>query len=326
MRADRLLSILMLLQSYGQITAKDLAQRLEVSERTIYRDMESLSGSGIPVLAERGSSGGWRLLEDYQTTLTGLKESEIQALFVPSSTRLLNDLDLTKTEEEAKNKLLAALPSNYRQNAKDVWQRIHIDTSSWRQRTEKIASFETLKHAIWQKKKLLIQYERADGKTVERLVEPLGLVAKGSVWYFVASTDDNIRNYRVSRIQSAVPTEESFFRPDDFNLAKYWEQSTKEFIKKLPKYEVKAEVSPSILPRLKFTGRFVQIIEMDKPNEDGWIPVKLCFETEEEASGYALGFGDQMKVVEPHNLQDQVLKMAEAAVKLYKISPHGENF
>ncbi|MEC1532445.1 YafY family protein [Bacillus haynesii] len=211
MRGDRLISILLMLQAQGQMTAKELAERLEVSERTIYRDMEALSGAGIPVVAERGINGGWSLLDDYQTTLTGLKESEIHALFVPLSEQLLDDLGLTRISEEARNKLIASLPSVYRQNAKDVWNRIYIDTRSWRHKKEKAASFEVLKEAIWKDQKLKIVYQRADGQTAARIVAPLGLVAKGSNWYLIASKENGeIRNYRASRIQSAIPVRETF--------------------------------------------------------------------------------------------------------------------
>lgn len=314
-----MVSILLLLQTHGQMTAKELAERLEVSERTIFRDMDALSGTGIPVVAERGKNGGWSLLEDYQTNLTGLKESEIQTLFVSPSAHLLDDLGLTRTSEEARNKLIASLPSIYRENAKGVWNRIHIDTSSWRKQKEKTASFEVIKEAIWKEHKLRITYQRADGKTDDRNVEPLGLVAKGDLWYLIAAKENgDIRNYRASRIQSAVPLDEMFVRPIDFNLAQYWNSSTKAFIKKLPSYEVKVEVTPSTLSRLTFTGRFARVLEIgDKTNKD-WIPVTLSFDTEEEAKGYLLGFTDQVKVIEPTDLYQKILKMAEAAVTFYR--------
>ncbi|MGY4690035.1 helix-turn-helix transcriptional regulator [Salibacterium sp. K-3] len=317
MRGDRLVSILLLLQSQGQMTAKELAEKLEVSERTIYRDMEALSGTGIPVLAERGKNGGWSLLEDYQTNLTGLKESEIRALFVPSSTQLLDDLGLARTSEEARNKLIASLPSIYRENAKDVWNRIHVDMTTWFEQKEKMVAFEVLKKAIWNEHKLQIEYQRADGKTNERVIKPLGLVAKGSRWYFIASKEnDDIRIYRASRVRSATPVEETFERPKDFNLVQYWESSTKAFIESLPRYEVWVEVAPSILAWLKFSGQFVQIVE--SRDQEGWIPVKLSFDTEDEAKGYILGFADQIKVIEPKGLHDKILEMAEAAVAFYK--------
>ncbi|PWA07628.1 YafY family transcriptional regulator [Pueribacillus theae] len=319
MRGDRLVSILLLLQTHGRMTAKELAEKLEVSERTIYRDMDALSGAGIPVFADRGKNGGWSLLEGYRTTLTGLKEAEIRALFVPSSEQLIDDLGLTHSSEEARNKLIASLPSIYRENAKDMWNRIHIDTSTWRGRKEKIASFEVLKDAIWKKNKLKINYQRADGNMLNRIVNPLGLVAKGSRWYFIASKDNgDIRNYRASRIQSAVAMDDTFERPENFNLAQHWKSSTEAFLENLPKCEVCVEVAPSILPRLTFTGRFVQIVEIGTKGQGDWIPVKLSFDTEEEALGYILGFADQIRVVKPEELHDKIVKMAKSVVASYK--------
>ena len=319
MRGDRLISILLLLQTRGQMTAKELAERLEVSERTIYRDMDALSGAGIPVVAERGQNGGWSLLDDYQTDLTGLKETEISTLFISPSTHLLGDLGLTRTSEEARNKLIASLPSSYREQAKDVWNRIHIDTSSWRKQKEKTASLEVIKEAIWKESKLGISYQRADGETDDRVVEPFGLVAKGDLWYLVACKENgDIRNYRVSRIHSATLLAETFTRPVGFDLAQYWTSSTQSFIRRLPSFEVKVEVSPHIISRLTFSGRFARVLEVGEGNGVSWIPATLSFDTEEEAKGYLLGFADQVRVREPDDLQQKLLEMAEAAVSFYR--------
>ncbi|MGP4081157.1 helix-turn-helix transcriptional regulator [Pseudalkalibacillus sp. R45] len=319
MRGDRLVSIVLLLQSHGRLTAAELAEKLEVSERTIYRDLEALSGTGIPVIAERGRNGGWSLLENYRTTLTGLKESEIRTLFLSPSTQLLEDLGLTRTSEEARNKLIASLPSEYRGKAKEVWNRIHIDTSTWRDRKEKIMTFDVMKNAIWNNCKLKINYQTAEGKATERLVEPLGLVAKGSRWYLIAcKADGEFRNFRASRIEYAEPTDEQFERPADFDLATYWKSSTKAFIEKLPTYSVWVEAAPSILPRMKFTGRFVQKIEAGSETGEGWTPIKLSFDTKEEAISYILGFADQIKVIEPKELKTEILSAAEATVRFYK--------
>jgi predicted DNA-binding transcriptional regulator YafY len=313
-----MVSILLLLQAQGQMTAKQLAESLEVSERTINRDMEALSSAGIPVLAERGKSGGWKLLDGYQTKLTGLKESEIQSLFVSLPAPLLHDLGLTQTYKDANGKLLAALPVGLRESAKSVWNRIHIDMSTWRQQQEKIAVFETLKTAVWQDHKLQIEYKRMDGKINTYLVQPLGLVAKGSKWYFIASKEnEELRSYRASRIRSAVPCEETFERPKDFDLAQYWSRATKAFVESLPSFEVQVEVTAKMLPRLTFENRVVPLIEMENNNKD-WIPVKLSFHTEDEAKSYILGFANQIKVIEPKEMQEQILKMAEATVAFYK--------
>jgi predicted DNA-binding transcriptional regulator YafY len=319
MRGDRLVSILLLLQSNGQMTAGELADKLEVSERTIYRDMDALSGTGIPVIAERGKNGGWSLLEDYQTDLTGLKESEIRALFVSHSAHLLEDLGLTRTSEEARNKLIASLPSTYRENAKDVWNRIHIDTRSWRRQKEKAASFEILKQAIWKENRLKISYQRADGETADRLVAPLGLVAKGDLWYLIAAKENgDIRNYRASRIHHAESTAETFKRPENFDLAEYWNSSTKAFIKNLPIYEVKVEAAPSIVSRLTFSGRFARILDIGTENKAGWVPATISFDTEGEAAAYLLGFADQVKVIEPAGLRSKIRQMAERTMTFYE--------
>lgn len=319
MRGDRLVSILLLLQTHGRMTAKELAEKLEVSERTIHRDMDALSGTGIPVVAERGQNGGWSLLEDYRTDLTGLKEAEIRALFLSPSVQLLDDLGLTRTTEEARNKLIASLPSTYRENAQDVWNRIHIDTSSWRKQKDKTTSLEIIKEAIFQENMLKISYERADGETNDRSVEPLGLVAKRDLWYLVASKENgDIRNYRVSRIHHAEKLDETFKRPQGFNLSQYWSSSTTSFIKKLPSFEVKVEVSPDALSRLTFTGRFARVLEVGERSGAAWIPVTLSFDTEEEAKGYLLGFADLVKVIEPADLTEKILKMAEATVSFYR--------
>ncbi|MDX8363190.1 YafY family protein [Cytobacillus sp. IB215316] len=318
MRADRLISILLLLQNKGKLTTKQLAQELEVSERTIHRDMEALSISGIPVIAERGKSGGWTLLDKYKTNLTGLKHNEIMSLLISPSLQLLTDLGLAKDWHEARQKILASVPSTYEQNTNDIWNRIHVDTSTWRQSTEKIESFKTMQQAIWDEKKLHIKYERADGQCVERIVNPLGLVAKGSTWYLVAHSNGKFRNYRASRMQSATLTKEEFDRPNDFNLAHFWRSSTTEFINSLPRYEVNVEVSPHIIQRIKFPGRFVQILQVETPLENGWIPVILSFDAEQEAKEYILGFGDQIKIIHPKSLKKQIYDMAKAVVNFYE--------
>src|SRR5215470_10238863 len=160
MRADRLLSIVLLLQAHRQLTSRTLAQRLEVSERTIHRDMEALSGAGIPVVAERGSGGGWSLLGEYRTDLTGLNETEIQSLFVNQSPKVLADLKLQKASEAALLKLLAALPAMYRSGAERARQRIYIDSAGWSRNEESVPNLQLVQEAIWTERKLRIIYER----------------------------------------------------------------------------------------------------------------------------------------------------------------------
>ena len=178
MRADRLLSILLLLQVHRRITARDLAKRLEVSERTIHRDMEALSVAGVPVVAGRGTGGGWGLLEAYRTNLTGLNEAEIQAIFLSGPPRLLADLGLDKAAQAALIKLLAALPSLSRHNAEEIRQRIYVDAAGWRQPGETIPFLPRLQEAISLERALRFNYLHGYGIVVERLIKPLVWVSR----------------------------------------------------------------------------------------------------------------------------------------------------
>jgi len=325
MRADRLLSILLLLQVHHRRTARELARRLEVSERTIYRDMEALSGVGIPVVAERGGGGGWALLDEYRTNLTGLNEAEIRALFLAKPARLLADLGLDKAAEAALIKLLAALPGGQRRDAEYIRQRIHVDAAGWRRSEEAVPFLPTLQEAIWRERKLYLSYQRDDSRGLsatnpfERLADPLGLVAKGSVWYLVAAVEGEARTYRVSRVQDARLTGEPCLRPPDFDLAAYWAQSSAEFLANLPRYPATVRVAPEVLARLRYVWRYARIERVDPPDEAGWARVAVIFEVEEEACACVLSLGPQVEVLEPPELRRQVIDLAERTVALYAL-------
>jgi len=315
MRADRLLSILLLLQVHRRITAGELARRLEVSERTIHRDMEALGTAGIPVVAERGIGGGWSLLGEYRTNLTGLNKAEIQAVFLAGPSRLLADLGLDKASDAALIKLLAALPSTSRDDAEYIRQRIHIDISGWHRPDESIPFLPTIQEAIWRERKLLMTYNRGGGcDPVERLVDPLGLVAKGSVWYLVAAVDGDLRSYRVSRIRKASATSEAAVRPDGFDLEGYWQQSSAVFKNSLPRYQAVLRVAADVLPRLGYAGRFARIEQVGPPDRDGWSEVTMRFQFEHEACEYVLSFGDRIIALEPDGLKQKVVEMAARVI------------
>lgn len=322
MRADRLLSILLLLQVHQSVTARELAERLEVSERTIYRDMEALSTAGIPVTAERGAGGGWMLLEEYRTNLTGLNPAEIQALFLTKPARLLADLGLDKAAEAGLIKLLAALPAMHRRDAEYIRQRIHVDATGWNQTEEDLSFLPTLQEALWQECKLLVTYQRNDGVNVERLVDPLGLVAKGSIWYLIAAVEGEARTYRVSRIQGARVTDQSCLRPPGFDLAAYWARSSAQFKANLPRYAAIVRVDPAILPRLEYAGKSARIEQIHPPDADSWRKVFIQFEIEEQACAYVLGFGPQIEVLEPPELREKVINLAEGVLTLYAQRRH----
>ena len=321
MRADRLLSILLLLQVHRRMTAHELARRLEVSERTIYRDMEALSAAGIPVTAERGAGGGCILLEAYRTNLTGLNEAEIQTLFLTRPARLLADLGLNQASEAALIKLLAALPSMRRRDAEYVRQRIHVDVAGWHQAEEAVPCLPTLQEAVWQERKLYLTYQRNDGTIVERLVDPLGLVAKGSAWYLVAAVEDELRTYRVSRMHAARVTDQACVRPQGFDLAAYWAQSSAQFIANLPRYAVTVRMAAGVLQRVYRAGGYARVEQAGPPDEDGWIKLHFLFDTEEVACGYLLSFGTQVEVVEPQELRERIIDLAASVVAFYAQRP-----
>ncbi len=318
MRADRLLSIMLNLQVHSRLTARELARKLEVCERTIHRDMEALCTAGVPVVAERGTRGGWMLMEGYRTNLTGLNEAETQTLFLLKPSQLLADLGLNKASEAALVKLLAALPALSRHSAEYARQRIHVDVTGWSRTEETVPHLHTLQEAIWRERKLFFIYGQSAECTVERLVDPLGLVAKGSVWYLVAAVEDGlVRSYRVSRIQDVRVTDQPAVRPTDFDLAAYWKESSQKFKAHLPRYHMTARVHPSILPRLRYAGRFAHVEQASEADADGWVRVSLRFDAEEMACEYALSFGAQLEVLEPAALREKVIQMAESVISFY---------
>jgi predicted DNA-binding transcriptional regulator YafY len=317
MRADRLLSILLLLQVHRRMTAGELAKRLEVSERTIHRDMEALSGAGIPVVAERGVGGGWNLLEKYQTNLTGLNEAEIQTLFLTRPAHLLADLGLHQAAEAALIKLLAALPSMSRRDAEFVRQRIYVDTTGWHPTQEDNSCLPILQQAIWKERKLALTYQRGD-TSFDRVVEPLGLVAKGNAWYFIAAADGDIHTYRVSRVQDASITEETCVRPQNFDLAAYWAQSSSNFVAALPQFPVTVRIAPDVLEHIYHAGRYARIDRADPPDGEGWITMRLLFEMEEAACGYLLTFGTRVEILEPLALREKVIQLAKEMLAFYR--------
>jgi predicted DNA-binding transcriptional regulator YafY len=317
MRADRLLSIMLNLQVHRRLTARELAQKLEVCERTIHRDMEALCTAGVPVVAERGMNGGWMLMEGYRTNLTGLNDAETQTLFLLKPSQLLTDLGLNKASEAALIKLLASLPVLSRHSAEYARQRIHVDVTGWNREAESVPHLHTLQEAIWHERKIFFTYGQSAECLVERQADPLGLVAKGSVWYLVAAVEGDIRSYRVSRIQDVTVLDQPFVRPNDFDLAAHWEQSSQKFKAHVPRYQATARVHPSIFPRLRYAGRFAHVEPTGHTDAEGWPHVSLRFDAEEMACEYALSFGPQLEILEPLALREKVIQMALSVVDFY---------
>jgi predicted DNA-binding transcriptional regulator YafY len=288
--------------------------------------MEALSVSGIPVVAERGSNGGWSLLGEYRTNLTGLNEAEIQSLFVTQPPKLLADLRLKKASEGALLKLLAALPAMYRQGAEQARRRIHIDTAGWSRQEEAVPLLPLLQEAIWSERKLRFTYQRGPGcHDVVREVDPLGLVAKGSAWYLVAGVGGEVRSYRISRMSQAQVLDQPCVAPAGFDLAAYWEQSTTAFKTALPNYVAQFRVSPDVFLRLRFAGRFARVGDTAEKDLDGWLRISVGFDVEEMAVEYALSFGAKLEVLEPRSLREKVIAAAQEVVKFYEPQMNTDN-
>ncbi len=251
MRADRLLSLLILLQSRGRMTARELAEQLEVSERTIYRDMEALGIAGIPVCAERGPGGGCFLLDGYQTKLTGLNAVEVRALFLFQMARPLADLGLSKALDDAMLKLSAALSTEQRSNAEQVRQRIHLDIENWQQDDPSVSHLSTIQEAVWHDRKLLIQYDEGCKLCQQHLIEPYGLVSKANSWYVVAAIAGEQCVFSVSRISTVALSEEHFTRSETFDLSSFWAA----YCTQIAQYAKKTTATGVQHPALRATAR-----------------------------------------------------------------------
>lgn len=318
MRADRLIRIMVLLQNNTKMTTKELASELGVAERTILRDMDALTLSGIPVVAERGKTGGWRLMDHFRSQLSGLKLQDMKALFILPSEKMLEDLGVQIDEGDLRSNLLASLPSSIKAEGRQYLEKLYVDTSTWKSSKAKSDVFLVVQKALWEDRKLNITYQKPDGSSSERVVCPLGLVAKGSVWYLVTLNEDReYRNLRLSRIVQAASVDEAFTRPEQFSLSDYWKQSTSDFVGALPSYKVEVLVARAIINRLTFTDKFVNILAVGTEQSDGWIPVTLDANTEQEAIAYVLGYGGAMKLVQPQALIEKIVQQAKAVSEMY---------
>jgi predicted DNA-binding transcriptional regulator YafY len=237
MRATRLVSLLLLLQTRGRLTAPELAERLEVSVRTIHRDIESLAAAGVPVEAIRGPAGGYRLPGGYRTRLTGLTADEAEALFAAGMPGPAAELGLGGELAAARLKVLAALPAELQERATRAQRLFHLDTRGWFRAEDRVPQLPALAAAVWRGCRVRIRY-REGRRVVRRTLDPLGLVLKGGAWYLVAHRAAGMRVYRISRVVSVRHLEEELRRPRGFDLARYWEQWSREFEEGFPRVEV----------------------------------------------------------------------------------------
>ncbi len=324
MRADRLISILLLLQMHERLTTHQLSQELGVSRRTIQRDMEALSTSGVPVFADRGNGGGWSLLDDYRVQLNGLKEPEIQALFLSQPTRIIESLGLKEAFQAATIKLLTALPERARRDAELTRQRLYIDGAGWFSREEAVTTLPHLQEAIWESRRCQMWYQRSDDELIERIVEPLGLVAKGTIWYLVAQANGEARTYRISRIQKVIVTEERFSYPDNFNLTEYWKSSVKALKTHLPRYVVNVLIRNDAIELLRTISRYAHIEKIAASQLEEWLEAEIDFETIEEALSTIFLMGEKTRVIQPKELRDRLIELAKIALNQAENATQGQ--
>lgn len=315
MKAHRLLSILLQLQAHRRLTARELAERLEVSVRTVQRDMEALCAAGVPVFALRGATGGWQLDEGWRTRVPGLEEPELQALLM-AQPGVLGDAHLARAARGALDKLIAALPGALRQRAASIRQRLHVDPIGWFGAPEDLTLLPVVQDAVAHDRKLAMRYRRAGKELVDRTVDPLGLVAKGGIWYLVADTPAGLRTYRVSRIERATLLDEPCQRPAQFDLATYWQSSTEEFRRGLERYEVILRLEPRAVASLRCWRRIEPVAREGGSDADGWVTARVGFEDEKQARFVVLGLGPRAEVVAPAELRDAVVADLAAAVEL----------
>ncbi len=322
MRADRLLSIVLLLQTSGGMTAQTLARQLEVSERTIYRDIEALSIAGIPIYTLPGINGGVFLDEGYRGTLAGLKSDEAQAMVLASRSGPLEDLGMDKAASGLLVKLLAALPAAQRDAAERLRRRIFIDPDGWFHSNERVPFLQILHKMVWEDRVIELRYQRPDGEPTQRELQPYALIAKANVWYLIGKqADGEMRTFRVSRIQDVQPKEICFEREDGFNLTSYWQEQCQLFERQMLEgdepCDVLVRVEPSAL-RVFVSDLSGQYERFPDPDENGWIRLKISFTSPGSAQMRVLSYGKRVEVLDPAWMRERVARELEELVRMYQ--------
>ncbi|MEU3913865.1 WYL domain-containing protein [Streptomyces sp. NPDC029721] len=327
MRADRLLSLLLLLQSRGRMTAPELAAELEVSVRTVYRDVEALGASGVPVCVDRGPAGGYRLMDGYRTRLTGLTDAEAGSLFLAGAPGPARDLGLGAVVATARLKLEAALPAALADRARLVQDRFHLDTPAWFRDADPVPHLAEVARAVWEQRTLRAEYRRWSGELRLRELHPLGLVLKGGIWYLVAgvaSMAGSPRTYRVSRLLSVAETGGTFERPAGFDLAAHWEESSRRLESALHQETALLRISPRaqrLLP-MQFGAPGARALEgAGAPDAEGWVEVELSVEARAVAVGDLLRLGPEAEVLGPPELRAAVAEAVGVLAARYARRP-----
>lgn len=329
MRASRLVELLLLLQTRGRLTAPELARSLEVSVRTVHRDVEALSAAGVPVVAERGRLGGYRLLDGYRTRLTGLTPGEARALLIAGApTRAAVGLGLGDVMAATQLKLLAALPDPLRAQAAAVRERFHLDPSGWEHRPAEPPQLPQVVRALWDRRRLRVTYRRWGPTDVERLLDPLGVVLKVGNWYLVARAESGdgagpaVRTYHVGRLLAVEVLAETFERPAGFDLEAAWEESQDGYAERVFRHWVDVRVSPQGLDLLGLLGPYpAQRARAlaGPPESDGWVTTRIPLESARHAETSLLRLGAQVQVLGPEPVRQRLAEIAHGLAGLYPV-------
>ncbi|HEY4202975.1 MAG TPA: YafY family protein [Devosiaceae bacterium] len=321
MRASRLLTIMMLLQTRGRLSAEFLAGELEVSVRTVYRDVDQLSAAGVPIYAETGRNGGFALLEGWRTRLTGLTAPEAKALFLSGLPGPAAELGLGNEVAAAELKLLAALPEDWQQEARRMSSRFHLDPKGWFQPGRIHEHLQAVAGAVWGERRIAVRYESWT-QVADRTLDPLGLVLKGGTWYVVARRDGVARTYRMSSIVALIVTEERFERPRDFDLAEFWASTTEQFERDIYVGRARVRASEAGRKRLMDISQTVRnAVEAAaiEPDAEGWAELTIPIEEPRWAAQEMLKIGPDIEVLEPKELRERLAEIIGRMGRMYGV-------
>lgn len=313
--------MVLLLQSRPGMTAAELASELEVSERTVARDAQALSEAGVPVYAERGRAGGYRLVGGYRTGLTGLAREEAEALFLSGLPSALREMGLADAASAARLKVSAALTPALRDAPAGAGRRFHLDAPAWYQEPVTPEVLPAVAEAVWGDRTVLARYRRAGRDTdVERELAPYGLVLKAGVWYLCARAGDDFRVYRIDRFTAVTVCDALFVRDEGFDLSAFWEERSAAFARSLLRTQVRVRLSETAVRMLPHTvDRAAAREALDAagpPDAEGWVTVTLPVESLDVAHGQLLGLGPELEVLEPAALRT---RFADAAARLHAL-------
>ncbi|MFC9500459.1 WYL domain-containing protein [Streptomyces sp. NBC_01474] len=325
MRAARLIKMVLLLQSRPSMTAGELARELEVSERTVTRDAQALSEAGVPVYADRGRAGGYRLIGGYRTRLTGLARGEAEALFLSGVPGALREMGLEDAASAARLKVSAALLPSLRDASRTAAQRFHLDAPGWFKEPRTPELLPAVADAVWDDRMVRARYRRDEaGAEVERELEPYGLVLKAGVWYLCARVAGGgaHRVYRIDRFTGVEAGEERFVRDEEFDLPGFWEERAEQFARSILRAEVVLRLSPVGLRQLPYATEPVSVRaareSAGEPDEEGWVTVTLPVESEDVAYGQLFALGPEAEVLAPAGLRARFADAARRTADRYR--------